>query len=44
MDRHEPERKIQDKNTEPPEKYKFLWEYYYPRLLIYIIVQKDTGP
>jgi RNA polymerase sigma-70 factor (ECF subfamily) len=25
-----------DKNREPQEKFKCLWEYYYPRLLIYI--------
>jgi RNA polymerase sigma-70 factor (ECF subfamily) len=36
MDRHELERKIQDETIEPQEKYKCLWEYYYPRLLIYL--------
>jgi RNA polymerase sigma factor (sigma-70 family) len=43
MDRRELERKIQDKTIEPQEKYKDLWEYYYPRLLIYIKSFKKTS-
>ncbi|MDR1249900.1 MAG: sigma-70 family RNA polymerase sigma factor [Treponema sp.] len=36
MDRLELEQRILDKTIDPLEKYKDLWEYYYPRLLIYI--------
>jgi RNA polymerase sigma-70 factor (ECF subfamily) len=36
MDRYELEQKIQDKNLDSQEKYKYLWVYYYPRLLIYV--------
>jgi predicted choloylglycine hydrolase len=36
MDRHEVEQKIFDKNIDSREKCKDMWEYYYPRLLIYI--------
>ncbi|MDR2135591.1 MAG: sigma-70 family RNA polymerase sigma factor, partial [Treponema sp.] len=43
MDRHEVERKIQDKSIDPQEKYKCLWEYYYPRLLIYLKSFKNVS-
>jgi RNA polymerase sigma-70 factor (ECF subfamily) len=36
MDRPELEQRILDKTIDPLEKYKDLWEYYHPRLLIYI--------
>jgi RNA polymerase sigma-70 factor (ECF subfamily) len=36
MDRYELEQKILDSKVDPQEKYQFLWEYYYPRLLIYM--------
>jgi RNA polymerase sigma-70 factor (ECF subfamily) len=36
MDRLELEQRILDKTIDPLEKYKDLWEYYRPRLLIYI--------
>jgi RNA polymerase sigma-70 factor (ECF subfamily) len=36
MDRLELEQKILDETIDPREKYKDLWEYYHPRLLIYI--------
>jgi RNA polymerase sigma-70 factor (ECF subfamily) len=42
MDRRELERKIQDESVDAREKYRLLWEFYYPRLLIYIKSFKKT--
>lgn len=36
MNRHEVAQKMLDENIDSREKYKYLWEYYYPRLMIYI--------
>jgi RNA polymerase sigma factor (sigma-70 family) len=36
MDRYEVEQKILDSGADQREKYKILWEYYYPRLMVYI--------
>lgn len=35
MDGHQIEQIITDKNIDSQEKFKTLWEYYYPRLLVY---------
>jgi RNA polymerase sigma-70 factor (ECF subfamily) len=36
MDQSELARKILDKKIDSQKKYAYLWEYYYPRLLLYI--------